>query len=136
MKKKVIRKGDFLLLDTTVKRITLRVAMHELSLTKNILDLALQNAGEKHILHVNLQVGQFSDEREESIQFYWNDLAKDTLAQDANLHFQRVSAELKCLECGTIFHPEDEMSLCPHCFSHRLKLLSGDDVRLDSIDVE
>lgn len=136
MKKKVICKGDFLLLDTTAKRITLRVDMHEFSLTKNILDLALQHAGEKRILRVNIQVGQFSDEREESIRFYWNDLAKDTLARDADLHFQQVSAELKCLECSTIFHPEDETSRCPHCFSHRLKLLSGDDVRLDSIDVE
>jgi len=110
--------------------------MHELSLTQNILNLALQNAGEKRILRVNLRVGQFSDEREESIEFYWNDLAKGTLAQDAELHFQRVKAELKCLECGTLFCSEEEASTCPHCFSHRLKLLSGDDVRLDSIDVE
>ena len=85
---------------------------------------------------MNLLIGQFSDEREESIQFYWSDLAKDTLARDAELHFQRVEAEMKCLECGTIFHPEEDTSMCPHCLSHRLKLLSGDDVRLDSIDVE
>ena len=110
--------------------------MHELSLTRNILDYALKNAGKKRILHVNLLIGQFSDDREESIQFYWSDLAKDTLARDAELHFQRVEAEMQCLECGTIFHPEEDTSMCPHCLSHRLKLLSGDDVRLDSIDVE
>lgn len=85
---------------------------------------------------MNLLIGQFSDEREESIQFYWDDLAKGTLAQDAELHFQHMVAEMKCRECGTIFHPEAETSMCPHCFGHRLKLLSGDDVRLDSIDVE
>ena len=110
--------------------------MHELSLTQNILDHALKHAGERRILRVNLLIGQFSDEREESIRFYWSDLAKDTSAQDAELHFQSVDAEMKCLECGTLFHPEDETSLCPHCFTHRLMLLSGDDVRLDSIDVE
>jgi hydrogenase nickel incorporation protein HypA/HybF len=136
MEKKVILKGDFLLLDTTPKRITLRVDMHELSLTQNILDLALRNAGDKRILRVNLRVGQFSDEREESIRFYWNDLVKDTLAQDADLHFQHVSAQMKCLECGMIFDPKEETSMCPQCFNHRLKLLSGDDVRLESIDVE
>jgi len=110
--------------------------MHELSLTQNILDHASKHAGEKRILRVNLLIGQFSDEREESIQFYCNDPAKDALARDAELHSQRVGAEMKCLACGTIFHPEEETSLCPHCFSHRLKLLSGDGVRLDSIDVE
>jgi len=110
--------------------------MHELSLTQNILDIALRSAGEKRILRVNLLIGQFSDEREESIRFYWNDLAKDTTARDARLIFQRVDAEMKCLECGVIFHPEEETSLCPSCQSHRLHLLSGDDVKLESIDVE
>src|SRR3972149_5068981 len=110
--------------------------MLELSLTQNILDHALKNACEKRILRVNLLIGQFSDEREESIQFYWNDPAKDTLARDAELHFQRRGAEMKCLECGTILQPEEETSQCPHCFSHRLKLLSGYGVRLDRIDVE
>ena len=80
--------------------------MHELSLTQNILDIALKHAGAKKILRVNLLIGQLSDEREESIQFYWDDLAKGTLAQEAKLHFQYVDAEMKCLECGTVFHPK------------------------------
>jgi len=110
--------------------------MHELSLTQNILDLALQNAGDKRVLRVNLLIGQFSDEREESIRFYWSDLAKNTSAQDAELCFQREDAEMKCLECGTTLRPEEETSLCPHCSSYRLRLLRGDDVRLESIEVE
>ena len=110
--------------------------MHELSLTQNLLDIALQHAGEKHIRHVNLSIGEFSDEREEAIRFYWADLARDTAAHEAQLHFQRVEAQMQCLACETIFHPTEEDSLCPACGSHRLKLLSGDDVRLESIDVD
>jgi hydrogenase nickel incorporation protein HypA/HybF len=110
--------------------------MHELSLTQNLLDLALKHAAEKRIVRVNLLIGEFSDEREEAIQFYWDDLAKGTPAEDAQLHFQRVDAEMKCLECETVFHPDEEAAFCPNCGSHRQKLLSGDDVKLDSIDVE
>ena len=110
--------------------------MHELSLTQNILDHALRNAGRKRIVHVNLSIGQFSDECEESIRFYWDDLARGTLAQGAQLHFQRVDAELECLECNTVFHPQGETAVCPTCLGQRLKLLSGDDVKLDSIDVD
>jgi hydrogenase nickel incorporation protein HypA/HybF len=110
--------------------------MHELSLTQNLLDLALKHAESKKILSVNLLMGQFSDEREESIQFYWDELANGTPAQGARLHFEHVDAEMKCLQCATVFHPEDETSLCPSCQSHRLQLISGDDVRLQSIDVE
>lgn len=110
--------------------------MHELSLTQNILDIALKNADAKKLLCVNLLIGQLSDEREESIQFYWDDLARGTRAQGAKLHFQYVDAEMKCLECDTVFHAKEEATLCPSCQSHRLKLLSGDDVKIESIDVE
>jgi len=110
--------------------------MHELSLTENLLDVALKNSGERKIVHVNLLIGEFSDEREEAIQFYWDDLAKGTSAENAQLLFKRVDAEMKCLECEIVFHPDDEAAFCPNCRSHRLTLLRGDDVRLESIDVE
>jgi hydrogenase nickel incorporation protein HypA/HybF len=110
--------------------------MHEFSLTQNLLDIALKNADSKRIVHVNLLIGPFSDEREESIQFYWRDLSKGTLGEGAELHFQRVKAEMKCLECGGTFNLEDDASLCVYCQSDRLQLLSGDEVRLESIDVE
>jgi hydrogenase nickel incorporation protein HypA/HybF len=110
--------------------------MHELSLTQNLLDIALKNAGAKKIVHVNLTIGELSDEREESIQFYWNDLAKNTPAENAKLNFRHVDAEMKCLECNAAFHPKEETWLCPNCQSRRLKLISGDDVKLESIDVE
>jgi len=110
--------------------------MHELSLTENLLDVTLENAGTRKIIHVNLLIGEFSHEREESIQFYWDDLAKGTSAENAQLLFKRVDAEMKCLACETVFHPEDEAAFCPNCQSHRFTLLSGDDVKLESIDVE
>lgn len=110
--------------------------MHEISLTKNLLDVALKHAGERRIMRVNLLIGEFSDEREEAIQFYWDDLAKGTPAEGAELRFQREEAQMKCLDCETVYHPEDEAAFCPHCGSHRLKLLRGDHVKLDSIDVE
>ena len=110
--------------------------MHELTLTQNLLELALKQAGPAQIKHINLLIGELSDEQEDSIRFYWDALAKDTPAEGVQLHFQRVEAEMKCLACETVFHPDDEDFLCPACGSHRLKLLSGDDVRLESIDVE
>ncbi|HET7143465.1 MAG TPA: hydrogenase maturation nickel metallochaperone HypA [Anaerolineales bacterium] len=110
--------------------------MHEFLLTQNLLNIALQHAGAKRIVHVNLTIGEFSDEREESIQFYWNDLAKNTPAENAKLNFRHVDAEVKCLACNEVFHPKEEIGLCPNCKSHRLRLISGDDVKLESIDVE
>lgn len=110
--------------------------MHEFSLTQNLLEIALKHADSRQIKHVNLLIGEFSDEHEDAIQFHWDSLAEGTLAQGAQLHFQRTNAEMTCLACKMVFHPDDEISACPACGSRYLKLLSGDDVRLESIDVE
>ncbi|HXF85636.1 MAG TPA: hydrogenase maturation nickel metallochaperone HypA [Anaerolineales bacterium] len=110
--------------------------MHELSLTRNLLEIVLKHAGARRILHVNLLIGEFSHEREEAIRFYWDHLAKGTPAEHAALNFRRVEAEMKCLDCETVFHPEGEAVFCPRCQSQRLKWMRGDAVRLESIDVE
>ncbi len=110
--------------------------MHEFSITQNLLDIALKNTNSKRIVHVSLLIGPFSEEREESIRFYWRDLAKGTLGEGAKIDFQYTKAEMKCLECGGTFNLESDESLCIYCHSDRLELLSGDEVRLESIDVE
>jgi hydrogenase nickel incorporation protein HypA/HybF len=110
--------------------------MHELNLTRTLFETTMRYAEKRQVKQVNLLIGEFSDEREDAIRFHWDELAKDSLAQGAQLNFQRVDAEMQCLACETVFHPKEEFVLCPACGSQRLKLLSGDDVRLASIDVE
>jgi hydrogenase nickel incorporation protein HypA/HybF len=110
--------------------------MRELSLTQNLLDRALKDANSKRIANVNLLIGPFSDDREESIRFYWRDLAKGTPGEGAQLHFQHVTVNMKCLECGGTFGHEDEGTICMYCESNFSQLLGEDEVRLESIDVE
>ena len=110
--------------------------MHEFSLTQKLLDLAIQNANSKRIVRVNLLIGPFSEEREESIQFYWKDLAKGSLGEGAELHFEQLPVEVKCMDCTGAFYLEDETSICEFCYGERSLLLEGEDVRLESIEVK
>ena len=110
--------------------------MHEFSITQKLLDTALEKAKAKRIVNVNLLIGAFSEEREESIQFYWRDLARGTSGEGARLHFQHVEADLRCFGCGGALSPDNEGAICKYCQNDRLQLLSGEDVRLESIEVE
>lgn len=110
--------------------------MHEFSLTQNLLDTALKNAHSKRIVNVNLLIGPFSNDREESIQLYWRDLAKGTPGEGAQLHFQHVTVDMKCIECGGTFSFEDDKSICMYCQSNPTQLLGEDEVKLESIDVK
>ena len=111
--------------------------MHEFALTQNLLDRALKYAQSKHILRVNLLIGSFSDEREDSIRFYWKDLAKGSAVEGTEIHFDHVETEMKCLDCSGMFYlDEDEDCTCKYCYGDHLHLLIGDDVELEGIELE
>ena len=109
--------------------------MHEFRITQNLLDVALKKAETKRIVNVNLLIGSFSEEREELIQFYWRDLAKGTPGEDAELHFRHVEADLKCFGCGGALGFDDKGSICAYCQNNISQWLSGEDVKLESVDV-
>jgi hydrogenase nickel incorporation protein HypA/HybF len=110
--------------------------MHEFRITQKLLDAALTEAKSRRIVNVNLLIGPFSEEREASIQFYWRDLAKGTSGEAAELHFQHMEADMKCFGCGGALSLDDEGSICRYCQNNLLHLLSGEDVKLESIEVE
>jgi hydrogenase nickel incorporation protein HypA/HybF len=126
----------FSILDITCKGINLKLTMHEFSLTQNLLGHALRNADSKRIVRVNLLIGPFSEEREESIRFYWRDLAKGSFGEGAELHFEHIPLAIKCLDCSGAFHLDEEFSMCKFCYNERLQGVDGEDVQLESMEVE
>ena len=113
--------------------------MHELSVTESILEISLrhaQQAGATRITDLYLVIGQLASVVDDSVQFYWDIIAKDTAAEGARLHFKRIPAELLCLDCGNTYSPGEEILACPRCQSTRVKVTAGEEFHLDSIDVE
>jgi len=112
--------------------------MHEFTQTQNLLNRALKYANSRRIVRVNLLIGSFSEERKDSIQFYWKDLTRGSFGENAELHFDHVKVEMKCLDCnGTFYLDEDEdVSMCRYCYGEHLQLLSKEDVHLEGIEVE
>ena len=126
----------FSILDSTRNGINLKLTMREFKLTQHLLDLALEKANSKQIVRVNLLIGPFSEEREQSIKFYWRDLAKGSVGERAELHFEHVPVETTCLDCTGTFFLDEETSMCKFCDREKLQVLSGEDIRFESIVVE
>ncbi|MBK6792760.1 MAG: hydrogenase maturation nickel metallochaperone HypA [Anaerolineales bacterium] len=76
--------------------------MHELPVTQSLLKIALdhaEKANAKQITALNIVMGELASMVDDSIQFYWEVIAKDTIAEKATLNFRRVPAELQCMTC-------------------------------------
>ncbi|HKG52825.1 MAG TPA: hydrogenase maturation nickel metallochaperone HypA [Anaerolineales bacterium] len=110
--------------------------MHELSVTQSVLDITIKNAGTRKIKQINLVIGQFSSIVDDSVQFYWDIISKDTSAEGSLLHFERIPGEMTCQNCGCVFGPTDETFDCPSCSSPFVKITKGEEFQVDSIDVE
>lgn len=113
--------------------------MHELAVTESILDIAVkyaQQAEASRVTDLYLVIGRLSSIVDDSIQFYWDMMSEKTLCAGSKLHFKRVPAELVCLECSNQYTLESDLTPCPACGSPRVKVSSGDQFFLDSIEIE
>jgi Zn finger protein HypA/HybF involved in hydrogenase expression len=110
--------------------------MHEVPLTQNLLDHALKAASSKPVVRANLLIGPFSEEREESIRFYWRDLGKCSCGEGVELHFEHIPLAMKCLTCSGAFYLDEGFSMCKYGYDEGLQVLNREDVQLKSIVVE
>lgn len=113
--------------------------MHEMAVTQSILDIAIkhaQQAGASRILQINLVIGQMSGIVDDSVQFYFDFLSKETIAEGAKLVFDRRPAIYRCRECNSTYRPEGYDWVCPACGALGFDVLSGREFRIDSIEVE
>ncbi len=113
--------------------------MHELSITQSLLEITLRHADQakaKKVTDLFLVIGQLSSVIDDSVQFYWDFVSKDTIAEGAVLHFRRIPIELACQECGHIFQPPGEQFSCPKCGSDKIQINAGEEFFLEAIDVD
>jgi hydrogenase nickel incorporation protein HypA/HybF len=113
--------------------------MHELAVTQNILSIALEKANgaqASRITQIDLVIGELSGFAPDCIQFYFDLISKDTIAERADLHFQLRAAQLRCRHCSAVFQPKNSEWRCLECQSESVEIIGGRDSYIESIQVE
>ncbi|WP_075876509.1 hydrogenase maturation nickel metallochaperone HypA [Merdibacter massiliensis] len=113
--------------------------MHELEITKHILDVSIQEAKVHHaqkITKIHLALGPFSGFVPECIQMYLDVLAKDTIAEGAEICVRTIPLRVECLDCHTIAEIDRHHIECPKCHGLHLKRLSGGECMIESLEVD
>ena len=113
--------------------------MHELPVTESILEITLRHASQANATRVTdlyLVIGQLSSIIDDSIQFYWDIISEDTIAEGAELHFRRIPTQFTCLNCQHKYTPEGDDYACPECQSTQVKITAGEEFFLESINID
>lgn len=113
--------------------------MHELAITKSMLDIVLkeaEKAGAKEVGKINLVIGEMTGFVKDSVQFYFDFLSKGTPAEGATLSFTIVPIKAQCRNCGKLFEAKEFVWICPDCGGNSLDIISGKELFVESIEVE
>lgn len=114
--------------------------MHELPVTEEILKIALNHGeknGAKKIVRVHLSIGELTDLLDDWVQRYFDYLAKDSIAEGAELIIERIPIRVLCDGCGEAFEVDKKKMnfACPACGEKSAELVSGREFTVKSIEI-
>jgi hydrogenase nickel incorporation protein HypA/HybF len=110
--------------------------MHELALSTAIVNTVVKHAGDRRVSVVSLRVGALRQVVPDSLAFYFEIVARDSVCEGARLEQEPVPARLRCRECAHGWRVELPAFRCPVCESAAVEIRSGEEFEVESIEVE
>jgi hydrogenase nickel incorporation protein HypA/HybF len=112
--------------------------VHEASIAAGIID---RLAGHpelqgRRIRVVRMKVGKLSTVVPENLRFMFEAIARGTPLEGVALEIDEVPARATCEACGEAFEIDGPFFLCPGCGEGRIRVESGRELLVDSVDVD
>jgi hydrogenase nickel incorporation protein HypA/HybF len=97
---------------------------------------AARDAGMSRITEIRISVGDLTETMDFALQFAFEALTPETMAQGADLVIVKIPAKSRCNECGLEYEHDRYQMLCPSCGSMNVELLQGRELAIDSIEAD
>jgi hydrogenase nickel incorporation protein HypA/HybF len=110
--------------------------MHELSLSSAIVNTVVKHADGRRVAVVNLRIGQLRQVVPDTLEFYFEFVARDTVCEGARLEQELIPAQLRCTSCAYEWRIEIPAFRCPVCGGSDVGIASGGEFEVDSIEIE
>jgi len=110
--------------------------VHELSIGSAVLDTAVKHAAGRRVTLVSVRLGHLRQVVPDSLTFYFDLLARDTVCAGAELECEVVPARLRCEPCEHEWDVTAPAFRCPRCDGARVVVVSGEELEVSSIEVQ
>jgi hydrogenase nickel incorporation protein HypA/HybF len=110
--------------------------MHELSLSSAIVNTAVKHAGGRRVAVVSLRVGRLRQVVPDTLEFYFEFVARGTPCEGARLEQEVIDARLRCRPCALEWEIEIPAFRCPTCGGSDVEIATGNEFEVQSIEVE
>ncbi len=108
--------------------------MHELGITRNIVAIVTEHAGENQVKSVTLDIGKLSAIMPEAIRFCFDVCSKDTLLEKATLEINEIPGLGRCESCGVEIELDQLFGHCS-CGSNHITCIAGEELKIKEMEV-
>jgi hydrogenase nickel incorporation protein HypA/HybF len=112
--------------------------MHEYGITESLLRIVedkAREAGVARVSTIRVVIGALTGFVPDSIQFYYETMSKNTVAEGASLEFEELPVTLRCRTCAEVFKPESREWTCPKCASSEVDIQGGRELYVKEMEV-
>jgi hydrogenase nickel incorporation protein HypA/HybF len=110
--------------------------VHELSLSSAIVNTVVKHARGRRVTLVELRVGKLRQVIPDTLDFYFEFVARGTVCEGARLEQEVIEARLRCKGCGHGWEIEIPAFRCPRCAGADVEIAAGDEFEVEAIEVE
>ncbi|MBK0869355.1 MAG: hydrogenase maturation nickel metallochaperone HypA [Saccharopolyspora sp.] len=108
--------------------------MHELGITRGVVEAVLDAAGDARIIRLRLEIGRLSGVVTDSVRFCFELAAEGTSLAGARLEITEPGGRAECRACGREFEVDSVLALCS-CGSANVALIAGQELRIKEVEV-
>ena len=109
--------------------------VHELSLCDAIVGTTMKHADGRAVQQVTVRIGHLRQVVPDALQFGWELLTESTDLKGAELVIEQVPATVACLECTAETTLDMPILVCGACGSFDVRLLTGEEFLIVSMEV-
>lgn len=110
--------------------------MHEMSIASAVLDTAARHAAGRRVTVLRVRAGQLRQVVPDSLAFYIELLGRGGVCDGAALELEVVPAVLRCGPCAHEWAIDVPAFRCPQCGGADVTVLAGEELEVESIEVE
>ena len=110
--------------------------MHELSLSGAIVNTVVKHAADRRVTVVYLRVGALRQVVPDTLEFYFEFVARGSVCDGAVLEQELIAAVLHCRACEHEWAIEIPAFRCPDCGGSDVAIAAGNEFEVESIEIE
>ena len=108
--------------------------MHELGITRNIVGIVSEQAGDAKVVRVLLEIGQLSMVVPDAIRFCFDIVSKHTVLEGAELQIREIPGRARCNACAHEFAIDQPFGRC-RCGSTSICCIAGEELTVKEMEI-